>query len=65
MPEQDGGTHQSQVGAGTQPEGEGGPPPEQPRTPFMRGLNQEMGGHPQYLLRTPPLLTQDEAEGRG
>ena len=27
-------------------------------------LNQEMEGHSQDLLRTPPL-TQDEAEGRG
>ena len=31
---------------GPQPEGEGGPPPKQPRTPFMRALNQEMGGNP-------------------
>ena len=46
-------------GAGPQPEGEGGAPPKQPRTPFVRGLNQEMGTHPQDLLRT-PSLTQDE-----
>ena len=49
-------------GAGPQLEGEGEPPPEQPRTPFVRGLKQEMGGHPQDLLRTPPWA-QDEAEG--
>ena len=52
-------------GAGPQPEGEGGPPPEHPRTPFVRGLNQEMGGHPQDLLRTTPPPMQDKAEGRG
>ena len=64
MPEQEGGLPQIQNGAGSQPEGEGGPPPEQARTPFVRGLNQEMGGHPQDLLRTPPSM-QDKAEGRG
>ena len=44
--------------------GGGGAPPEQPRTPFVRGLNQEMGGKPQDLRRTPPP-PQDEAEGKG
>ena len=39
-------------GAGPQPEGEEGPPPEQPCMPFVRGLNKEIEGHPQNLLRT-------------
>ena len=34
----------------------GGAPPELPRMPFVRGLNQEMGGNPQDLLRTPDFL---------
>ena len=65
MPEQEGGLPQSQNGAGPQPEGEGGPPPEQPRTPFVRGLNQEMGGHPQDLLNTPPPQRKTKRRGAG
>ena len=45
-------------GAGPQPEGEGGPPPKQPCTPFVRGLNQEMGGHLQDLLSITSLNTR-------
>ena len=45
------------------PEGEGGPPPEQAHTPFVRGLIQEMGGNPQDLISPPP--PQDGARGRG
>ena len=56
---------QGREGAGNiQPEGKGGPPPNQARTPFLRGLIQEMGGKPQDL-RSPPPPTQDEARGRG
>ena len=36
-------------GAGPQPDREGGAPPKQARTPFVRGLNQEMGVNPQDL----------------
>ena len=46
-----------------QPEGEGGAPPEQARTPFVSGLIQEMGGNPQDLRSPPP--TQDKAKGGG
>ena len=52
-------------GGGTpQPEGEGGTPPKQAHTPFVRGLIQEMGGNPQDLSN-PPSPPQDEAKGRG
>ena len=51
-------------GGNPQPKEEGGTPPEQARTPFMRGLIQEMGGNPQDLSN-PPSPPQDEAKGRG
>ena len=42
-------------GGGTiNPKGEGVPPPELARMPFMRGLTQEMGGNPQDLRRPSP-----------
>ena len=44
-------------------QGRGGHPPKQARTPFVRGLNHEMGGNPKTCEGLPP--TQDEAEGRG
>ena len=49
-----------------QPEGEGGTPPEQARTPFVHGLIQEMGGNPKDLRRSPPDRDgADEAEEEG
>ena len=36
-------------GAGTQPDGEGGAPPKQARTPFVRCLIQEIGKTPKDL----------------
>ena len=53
-----------EIWAGPHPEGEGGAPPEQPRRPFVRDMNQEMGGKPQDLRRTPPQ-PQDESVGSG
>ena len=44
---------------------EGGPPPNQARTPFVRGLIQEMGGHPQDLSRPPPNARRSEGAGVG
>ena len=41
----------------------GGAPPEQARTPFLRGLIQEMGGNPQDLRRPPPNARRIEGEG--
>ena len=41
-------------GARPQPKGEGGPPPDQPLTPFVRVLIQEMGGNPQDMQSPPP-----------
>ena len=52
-----------EIGAGPQPEGEGGPPTKKPRTPFVRGLNQEMGGNPQDLMRNPPNEGRSGGEG--
>ena len=51
-------------GAGNiQPEGERGPLPDQVRTPFMRGLIQEMEGNPQDQRSPPPNARQSEGEG--
>ena len=52
-----------EIGAGTQPEGEGGTPPEKARTPVVRGLNQEMGGNSQDLRGTPPNVIQSGGGG--
>ena len=41
-------------GAGPQPEGEGGTPPVQAHTPFVRGQIQEMGGKPPRPTKPPP-----------
>ena len=43
----------------------GGAPPEQARTPFMRGLIQEMGGNPQDLRSPTPNAKQSVGEGVG
>ena len=48
-----------------QPEGEGGLPPKQPRMTFVRSLNQEMGGNPQDLRRTPPNSGRSGGKGGG
>ena len=47
------------------PKREGGAPPEQARTCFMRGLIQEMGGYPQDLRMPPPNARRSKGEGVG
>ena len=50
-------------GSTPHPDGEGGAPPEQARTPFVRGLIQDMGGNPQDLSSPPTTMRRSEGEG--
>ena len=50
-------------GSKPQPEGEGGTPPKQASTPFVRGLIQEMGGNPKDLSSPLPTARRSEEEG--
>ena len=50
-------------GASSSPKERGGSPPKQVRTPFVRGLIQEMGGNPQDLRSPPPNTRKREGGG--